>query len=65
VTWFIVFIVASSPLFHDGLVAALGGCQIELEDIAPDGGQVTTVVAPQESNPDLEEPACASTPIPL
>jgi hypothetical protein len=41
--------MASSPLFHNGLVAALGGCQIELE----------------ESNPDIEEPACVSTSIPL
>jgi hypothetical protein len=56
--------MASSPLFHNGLVAALGGCQVELEEIAPDGGQVTTVVAPEESNPDIEEPACVSTSIP-
>jgi hypothetical protein len=34
-----VFIIASSPLFHDGLVDALGGCQIELAEIAPDGDQ--------------------------
>jgi hypothetical protein len=26
VTWLIVFIMASSPLFHHCLVAALGGC---------------------------------------
>jgi hypothetical protein len=50
---------------HNGLVAALGGCQIELEEIAPDGGQVTTVIAPEESNPDIEETACASTSIRL
>jgi hypothetical protein len=56
--------MASSPLFHNGLVAALGGCQIGLEDIVPDGGQVTTVVAPEESNPDIEKPNCVSTPIP-
>jgi hypothetical protein len=40
--------MASSPLFHHGLVAAPGVCQVELEEIAPGGGQVTTVVAPQE-----------------
>jgi hypothetical protein len=57
--------MASSPLFHHGLVAAPGGCQVELEEIAPGGGQVTTVVAPQESNPDIEEPACVSTSIGL
>jgi hypothetical protein len=26
VTWLIVFIMASSPLFHNGLIASLGGC---------------------------------------
>jgi hypothetical protein len=57
--------MVSSPLFHNGLVAALGDCQVELAEIAPDGGQVTTVVAPEESNPDIEEPACVSTSIPL
>jgi hypothetical protein len=56
--------MAWSPLFHHGLVAALGGCLIDLEEIAPDGGQVTTAVAPEESNPDIEEPACVSTSIP-
>jgi hypothetical protein len=57
--------MASSPLFHNGLVAVLGGCQIELEEIVPDGGQVTTVVAPEESNPDIDEPACVSASSPV
>jgi hypothetical protein len=35
-----------------------------VEEIAPDAGQVTTVVAPVEGNPDIEEPACVSTSIP-
>jgi hypothetical protein len=56
--------MASSPLFHDGLATALGGFQVELEEIVPGGGQVTTVVAPEESNPDIDEPACVSTSIP-
>ena len=54
VTWLIVFIMASSPLFHHGLVAALGGC------VNRDASQVTAVDRPQESNPDIEEPVVSA-----
>jgi hypothetical protein len=60
-----VFIMASSPLFHDGLVAALGGCQIGLEDVAPDGSQVTAAVAPQEVTRIFEKLGCVSMPVRL